>query len=292
MKELPYFKFIPADFLGDDINFMSNEAIGIWTRFAANAWKNGGFLIDDELLQQKLNMCSNDSRQLFNKLTETGIIKKQGNKYFLKFQKNQIEEFLRLLEKKSKGGKASAQKRASKLLNSSSLTKATQFQQEVNTCSTEVQQKFNRSSTETQVIENKKEIEKEIDNNKENIKKGVSLLFHRRDSTKWTDKENTQLNAICKRPDVVQEFDEIKKLYESGFKYRRQDVITFLNNWAGELDKARNYKPEVLASKYDPPEFQPTITQKDLIKPPKRVIPASDMADPDEEAAKAKEAIG
>ncbi|MBK1835380.1 hypothetical protein [Roseibacillus ishigakijimensis] len=32
--------------------------------------------------------------------------------------------------------------------------------------------------------------------------------------------------------------------HESGRDYRRRDLQTLLNNWTGELDRARNWKPE------------------------------------------------
>ena len=39
---------------------------------------------------------------------------------------------------------------------------------------------------------------------------------------------------------MLDELAEIEALYNSGYEYRRKDVITFLNNFATELDRARN----------------------------------------------------
>lgn len=96
---------------------------------------------------------------------------------------------------------------------------------------------------------NKKEKEKKIQKEKTNfsfdahvseIKERVNRLFNRRSSTAWSDKETKQLKAVAKREGVLDELAEIETLYNSGYEYRRKDVITFLNNFATELDRARN----------------------------------------------------
>lgn len=72
------------------------------------------------------------------------------------------------------------------------------------------------------------------------VKKRINYLFNRRETTSWTAKETAQLKAIAKRNGVLDELAEIETLYNSGYKYRRRDIITFLNNFSGELDRARN----------------------------------------------------
>lgn len=75
----------------------------------------------------------------------------------------------------------------------------------------------------------------------EDLKGRVNALFNRRNSTAWSDKETKQLKAVAKREGVLDELTEIEACYNSGYEYRRKDVITFLNNFATELDRARNY---------------------------------------------------
>ena len=96
---------------------------------------------------------------------------------------------------------------------------------------------------------NKKEKEKKIQKEKTNfsfdahvseIKERVNRLFNRRSTTAWSEKEIKQLKAVAKREGVLDELAEIEALYNSGYEYRRKDVITFLNNFATELDRARN----------------------------------------------------
>ena len=74
----------------------------------------------------------------------------------------------------------------------------------------------------------------------ENLKDRVNKLFNRRSSTEWSDKEIKQLKAVAKREGVLDELAEIEALYNSGYQYKRKDVITFLNNFSTELDRARS----------------------------------------------------
>ena len=101
---------------------------------------------------------------------------------------------------------------------------------------------------------NKKEKEKKIQKEKtnfsfdarifENLKDRVNKLFNRRSTTAWSEKEIKQLKAVAKREGVLDELAEIEALYNSGYEYRRKDVITFLNNFSTELDRARSHNQE------------------------------------------------
>lgn len=72
-----------------------------------------------------------------------------------------------------------------------------------------------------------------------------NALFGRRATTAWTDKEKRALANLG----AIQEDD--MKLIESRYArvlppsedYRRRELLTLLNNFQGELDKERNYKP-------------------------------------------------
>ena len=74
----------------------------------------------------------------------------------------------------------------------------------------------------------------------ETLKDRVNALFNRRESTAWSEKEIKQLKAVAKRESVLDELTEIEALYNSGYQYKRKDVITFLNNFSTELDRARS----------------------------------------------------
>ncbi len=81
------------------------------------------------------------------------------------------------------------------------------------------------------VNENKKEIIKE----KEMLV--IESYFKRRPSTPWSDKEI----QLFKKLGTIDP-DDLKLMttrYESKDKYLRRDLKTLLNNWHGELDRAR-----------------------------------------------------
>ena len=66
------------------------------------------------------------------------------------------------------------------------------------------------------------------------------MLFKRRKTTAWSQKEAKALTDIMKRPDAHTELAEIEAYYTSDAKYLRRDLQTLLNNWPGELDRARS----------------------------------------------------
>jgi hypothetical protein len=74
----------------------------------------------------------------------------------------------------------------------------------------------------------------------DSLKKDISKIYNRKESTAWSDKEVKKLREIARRGDALEEFKAIEALYESGkYEYFRRDIITLLNNWTGEVDRAR-----------------------------------------------------
>jgi len=75
----------------------------------------------------------------------------------------------------------------------------------------------------------------------------VASWFNRRPTTPWSKKETVawaNLNGdmnFCKGDDYA----ALKWYYtESGCPYLRKDLGTLLNNWQGEIDRAKNYDPD------------------------------------------------
>jgi hypothetical protein len=70
----------------------------------------------------------------------------------------------------------------------------------------------------------------------------IGKLLGRRESTAWDEKELIALKKI-KEP-TEEEWDQIERFYAADIKkddYRRTTMQVLLNNWTGELDKARLY---------------------------------------------------
>lgn len=222
MKELPYFRFYPAEWKSGKISAFGAIEQGVYLNLCILAWAKGGeFEIEEELLAKQMEISVEKLTEIINSFIKYKLLHFDANAmqkfYMIKFVEQQFQSSKHLSKIRAK----SAEKRW------------------------QIQPQNNAIALQTDAKTDDKDKDKDKDKDiKEILKKNISFLYHRKDSTSWTDKENSKLVEIAKRADAIQEFEEIKKLYESGYKYRRQDIITLLNNWTGELDRARNNKSE------------------------------------------------
>lgn len=81
----------------------------------------------------------------------------------------------------------------------------------------------------------------------------VSRWFRRRDSTAWDARERKVWSTITFSQD---EFDVLNSYYSADIppkdNFRRHDLLTLLNNWNREVDRARRF----LEAKTQQPEFR------------------------------------
>lgn len=71
----------------------------------------------------------------------------------------------------------------------------------------------------------------------------VASWFGRRPTTEWSEKELKAWGKIPK-PIDPDDWKAIRWYYtQSGCAYLRKDLVTLLNNWTGEIDRAKNYDP-------------------------------------------------
>lgn len=103
---------------------------------------------------------------------------------------------------------------------------------------------------------------KENDGQTDQLKQRINALFNRRASTVWSEKELAVLSKIASRKEAMEELTAIESLYNSGYKYRRRDIQTFLNNWTTEFDRAQNGaqdidKPKRFSSQIGNPVWAP-----------------------------------
>lgn len=72
----------------------------------------------------------------------------------------------------------------------------------------------------------------------------LNALFRRKDSTRWAKSELAAWKAIT--PIDEDDMRQIERYYRARLPkdgdYRRRELSTLLNNWNGEVDKARNFK--------------------------------------------------
>lgn len=81
----------------------------------------------------------------------------------------------------------------------------------------------------------------------------VADLFHRRHTTPWSDKEIQSFKKLKTQSD--EDFQVVAELYRSDYEFLRHDLLAFLNNFTGEVDKARKWKAGKLngSSRQSPP---------------------------------------
>jgi len=73
----------------------------------------------------------------------------------------------------------------------------------------------------------------------ETLRLRIGSWFKRRPTTKWSEKEIRALKSVLKLNTPPEDIDALERWYLSGDPYLRRDPFTLLNNWNGEIDKAR-----------------------------------------------------
>jgi len=93
----------------------------------------------------------------------------------------------------------------------------------------------------------------------------ISALFSRRPTTAWSEKESKALRAIGEIHD--DDLALIEAYYASerakgDIGWHRRDIGTFLNNFSGELDRARAHNANAGKGRQRPGEYPETIVGK------------------------------
>jgi hypothetical protein len=70
----------------------------------------------------------------------------------------------------------------------------------------------------------------------------IGSWFNRRQSTVWSDRERKALGVVLKLNTPEEDIAALETRYKSGDPYLRRDILTLLNNWNGEIDRAKNTK--------------------------------------------------
>ena len=110
----------------------------------------------------------------------------------------------------------------------------------------------------SRVKEKEKEKDTETDQEQETVKEAkkaksewiptpeqikINGWFARRDSTAWSDKEIKAFKAIPHQT-ILDGIQDMNGYYLSGHKTLRHDILTLLNNWTGEMDRAFKWESE------------------------------------------------
>jgi len=82
----------------------------------------------------------------------------------------------------------------------------------------------------------------------DDLQRRINRWFNRRDSTPWSDKELKSYKTVKNASE--EDLSALETRYLAGGAYLRQDVLTLLNNWPGEIDRAR--RAEISQPEWEP----------------------------------------
>lgn len=86
--------------------------------------------------------------------------------------------------------------------------------------------------------------------------------FRRKPTTRWSAKEVKAFKAICDHDGFPPEIHVVRawytaKINEKDADFRRRDLLTLLNNWTGEIDRAKQF---ITTRRYTEPTFAREVT--------------------------------
>lgn len=76
-------------------------------------------------------------------------------------------------------------------------------------------------------------------NNTFALKEIISNLYRRKDTDAWSYLEESQLCEIARRPNVMEEIEELKKLRVKDPQYFPKSIDRLLSSWTATLDRSR-----------------------------------------------------
>ena len=82
--------------------------------------------------------------------------------------------------------------------------------------------------------------------------KRIATLFGRKLTTEWNDREIRAFRN-CGQIDLA-DLALVEKLYASGYQFKRTSLLTFLNNFLGEVDNAKAKLPKAKQAQSGDPE--------------------------------------
>ncbi len=107
------------------------------------------------------------------------------------------------------------------------------------------------------------------------LKNRIGGWFKRRPTTAWSEKEMKSLRVQRNAP--ADDLEALERYYTATdipreVDWRRKDALTLLNNFPGEIDRARTYVAE-----HKSEEFKPTIVEKVRPATPEEIAASRDL---------------
>lgn len=226
-QKAPAFQFYPADYLQSlRVQMMTLEEEGAYIRLMSYCWKNESIPSDLELLARLVGKGASTTL-LSNIVPMFNQDPKDPTKLRHERLDKEREKQRLWREKSSEGGKKSADFRASQKRESKGAS---------TTVDTNAQPKVNSSSSSSSI------------HTPTPLMHRAANLFNRRESTEWSPKEilkwKKNSGPILGTSEEEWELLEWAYAQKSGDAkdYRRRELVTLIENWNGEITKARSWK--------------------------------------------------
>jgi uncharacterized protein YdaU (DUF1376 family) len=224
----PAFQFYAADFLVGVMG-MSDEEIGIYIKMLAFQWERGSLPNDRKMIKKLINSRKVPSEMVLNKfaISDDGFLKNQRLEKEREKQATFRES--RANNAKKRWDKDKTDDALASTVHDGSISKTDALQS-------------SSSSSELSLYPPGENVEKPHNFPTNPTAVQISKLYNRRPTTPWSPKEIKSFKAIGKiHPDdleLVCRYTEAERAKGNDGRHRR-DLLTFLNNFPGELDRAR-----------------------------------------------------
>lgn len=225
-RKLPHMPWYPGDWLKDvGIQSLSYYHRGIWHELLMRMWESSdrgrlvlnGKAMSDTRIAQLLGLSPRETADAISVILESGVGSRDADGALISRRMVRDEEIRQQrADAGHKGGKSA------QLL----------FAQ------AKVQANLNQNP-DIDIGSDNGSVQKQ----KQAVILRIGALFRRRDTTRWSEKEIAALSKI-----VVDEDDltSLECYYSAGIRedkdYRRRDLLTLLNNWTGEVDRAQAWR--------------------------------------------------
>jgi len=236
----PAFQFYPADWLSSQrVALMSLEEEGAYIRLLSFCWQHGSIPSDPEKIACLIGKGASTTLAT----TLATMFEPGGNGLIHPRLEDEREKQKIWREKSTEGGKKSAAaRRQARESNNSKATLEPPLQgwlpngdnqtatlQSPSTSSNKIPPNPQRGNAGGGMVENAA------------LKVRLGKFFNRRESTRWDEKELKALKSIV--PIDPADVDLLEKYYSAiippdAMDCRRKNLVTLLNNWNGELDRA------------------------------------------------------
>lgn len=225
-KELPYFKFEPAEYLTKDVSFCSLAAQGLFINLCSYYWQRGCNLSKEQFLRRL-----NHEMEL-NELIQEGVIDVIDNDIYINFLDVQFEEVV----EKSKTNKTNGSKGGRPIKNRNETEPITETKPNVNPNESE-----SKGIREDKIIEDKK---------RENIINNAVFVSECKTSTQWIEVTAMQnkvtieivslfIDSFEAHLITMQEQKKTLKEYKEHFThwFKKQDLSNFRQKIYGKTNQ-------------------------------------------------------